>query len=36
VFLANVLCQPGEVQTDQAVIDAYVGVAHDDPEEIYA
>jgi branched-chain amino acid transport system ATP-binding protein len=28
---------PAEVQADQAVIDAYLGVAHDDePEEVYA
>jgi branched-chain amino acid transport system ATP-binding protein len=28
---------PAEVQADQAVIDAYVGIAHDDePEEVYA
>jgi branched-chain amino acid transport system ATP-binding protein len=28
---------PGEVQANQAVIDAYLGVAHDDePEEVYA
>ncbi|HEY8899336.1 MAG TPA: ABC transporter ATP-binding protein [Chthoniobacterales bacterium] len=26
---------PAEVQADQAVIDAYVGVAHDEPEEAY-
>jgi len=28
---------PAEVQANQAVIDAYLGVAHDDaPEEVYA